>query len=104
MDNISDIQDLRLRSDVRRNEDVHITLSECEQHSVEEVQLDSGAALILCILVLASVRIIELGFLRVNDDVILRKFAEVDLRPVDLEFRNISLRRDISFDNIRLTG
>ena len=56
------------------------------------------------IFVLASIRIVELGFFGIYDDVILRKLAEVDLRPVDLQLCNVGLRRDVALDYVRLTG
>ena len=97
-------QDLRIGLDIRRNEHLQRALADGEQQAVEEVQLDAARAFVRAVHVGLAAGIVEFLLGRICNDVVVRGFAEVDLRAGDRDLRHFRDRRDAVDQHVGLTG
>ena len=95
---------LGIAVNIRGHQKLQTALADREYQTVERVQLDARAALVTRVLVAGTVRIVEFLLIGIDNDIFVGQFAEVDLRSVNLNLRDLRNRRNVADQHVRLSA
>ena len=107
LDTVDDVavdDDAAAALDIGGYQQLHAVLADREHQTVDRVELDACSTFIAGVLIGIAVRVVELVFIRSDDDVGVRQFAEVDFRLRDVDFFNAGDRRDAVDQHVGLAA
>ncbi len=85
--------------DSRREKQLRAAKTRRQQYTPQETaQRNSIGAAIARVDIAVALRIVELVFFGIDHNVIVGRFAEVNLRAFDFQFRRFTDRRDVAHD------